>query len=490
MNPLKRLAGQTAIYGMGTIIPRLLNYLLLTPFYTRIFIQGEYGIVTELYAYVAFLMVLLTYGMETAYFRFAESEKSPIKVYSTSLIALFTTSFLFIFFINLFAQDLADVIRYSSNPEYIQYFAFIVGIDAFCAIPFAKLRQQNRALRFTIIKIVNICVNIGFNLFFLVLCPYLAEKDPDSILLRIYSDNVGVGYAFISNLIASLITIVLLLPEIVRIKLSFDITLLKRMLNYSYPLLIIGLAGMVNEVSDKILLKYLLPDNVDALAQVGIYGANYKLAVIMTLFIQMFRYAAEPFFFSEAKKKDAKKVYADVMKYFVIFCLIIFLVVILYLDIVKYFIGEDFRSGLKIVPIVLLANLFLGVFYNLSIWYKLNNLTLYGAYIAVIGAIITIVLNVILIPKIGYLGSAWATFACYFAMMVISYFWGRKIFPVKYDIKRIFIYTALALILFSISKVFRIETESLRLIINTVYLLTFLAIVIKIEKANLAQAFK
>jgi len=276
--------------------------------------QGEYGIVTELYAYVAFLMVLLTYGMETAYFRYAGSEKSPERVYSTSLISLFFTSFLFVFFITLFAQPLADLIRYSANKEYIIYFAFIVGIDAFCAIPFAKLRQQNRPLRFAIIKIINVCVNIGFNLFFLVLCPYLTKNNPESIFLSIYSENVGVGYAFISNLIATVITLILLLPEIISVKLSFDQGLIKRMLNYSYPLLIIGIAGMINEVSDKVLLKYLLPDSVNALAQVGIYGANYKLAVLMSLFIQMFRYAAEPFFFAEAKKKDAKKVYADVMK--------------------------------------------------------------------------------------------------------------------------------------------------------------------------------
>lgn len=490
MNPLKKLAGQTAIYGMGTIIPRLLNYLLLTPFYTRIFVQGEYGTVTELYAYAAFLMVLLTYGMETAFFRYAESEKSPQNVYSTSLISLFITSFIFIFFVSFYSQPIADLIRYSSNQEYIVYFAFIIGLDAFSAIPFAKLRQENKALRFTIIKIINICVNIGFNLFFLVLCPYIASKNPDSVILTFYSADVGVGYAFISNLIASIVTLILLLPDIIKIKFNFDTTLLKRMLKYSYPLLIIGLAGMINEVLDKILLKYLLPDSVDAMAQVGIYGANYKLAIIMTLFIQMFRYAAEPFFFAEAKKKDAKQVYADVMKFFVIFCLVIFLVVMMYLDVVKYFIGPDFRSGLRIVPIVLMANLFLGVFYNLSIWYKLNNLTLYGALIAIIGALITIVLNVILIPEVGYYGSAWAHFFCYFSMMMISYFWGRRVFPVNYDIRRILIYTAIALLLFSISKVFVIQIESLKLAVNTIYIILFLFIVYKIEKPGFARSFK
>jgi O-antigen/teichoic acid export membrane protein len=490
LNPLKKLAGQTAIYGMGTIIPRLLNYLLLTPFYTNIFATGQYGIVTELYAYVAFLMVLLTYGMETAFFRYAELEKSSSVVYSTSLISLFTTSFVFIIFVSIFAQPIADLIQYSANKEYIVYFAFIVGIDAFSAIPFARLRQQNRALRFTIIKIINVCVNIGFNLYFLVLCPYLSEHNPQSPLLSVYSENVGVGYAFISNLIATLVTLLLLLPEIVRIKPVFDVSLIKRMLKYAYPLLIIGLAGMINEVADKILLKYLLPDSTTALAQVGIYGANYKLAVLMTLFIQMFRYAAEPFFFSEAKKKDAKRVYADVMKFFVIFCLIIFLFVMMYIDVVKYFIGPDFRSGLGIVPIVLLANLFLGVFYNLSVWYKLNNLTLYGALIAVAGACITIILNVALIPKIGYVGSAWGHFFCYFSMMIISFFWGRKVYPVNYDIKKILLYSTLAFALFGLSKILYIEKETIRLVINTFYLLVFFVVIYVFEKSGFARSFK
>ncbi len=488
MNPLKQLAGQTAVYGMGTIVPRLLNFLLLTPFYTRVFVKGEYGTVTELYAYVAFLMVLLTYGMETAYFRFVENAKNKDKVYTTALTSLFTTSTLFVILVVIFAQPLADIIRYSANVEYIIYFAFIIGIEAFTSIPFARLRQLQKPGRFAFIKIVNVLVNIFLNFFFLWLCPYLLKSNPDSIVGLVYSENIGVGYAFISNLVATVVTLLLLIPDIIKTKIPFDRALLRSMFTYSLPLLVVGLAGMVNEVSDKIFLKYLWPDRATALDQVGIYGACFRLAVLMTLFTQMFRYAAEPFFFAQAKEKNSKTVYADVMKYFIIFGLIIFLVVMLYIDIFKYFIGSGFHEGLFIVPIVLFANLFLGIFYNLSVWYKLTNLTRYGAVIAICGAAITIVLNIVLIPKIGYLGSAWAHFTCYLVMVVISYFWGKKYFPINYDLKRIFLYVLLALVLYTISNYIKPEQFIMQLLVNTALLTIFLATVYRFEKPNLAKS--
>ncbi len=490
MNPLKQLAGQTAVYGLGTIVPRVLNFLLLTPFYTRVFIQGEYGMVTELYAYVAFLMVLLTYGMETAYFRFVENAKNKNKVFTTALTSLFTTSVLFIILVILFAQPLADIIRYSANVEYIVYFAFIIGIEAFTSIPFARLRQQKKPGRFAFIKIVNVVVNISLNFFFLWLCPILLKNNPDSIVGMVYSEDIGVGYAFISNLVATVVTLILLIPDIFKTRIQFDASLFRNMLTYSLPLLVVGLAGMVNEVSDKIFLKYLWPDPDTALNQVGIYGACFRLAVLMTLFTQMFRYAAEPFFFAQAKEKNSKIVYADVMKYFIIFGLLIFLVVMLYIDIFKYFIGSNFHEGLYIVPIVLLANLLLGIFYNLSVWYKLNNLTKYGAVIAMIGALITILLNILLIPKIGYLGSAWAHFACYFVMVVISFFWGRKYFPINYDLKRIFLYVILALLLYTASSFIKPQAFVFQMTVNTILLMVFVATVYGIEKSQLSKSAK
>ncbi len=497
MNKIKQLASQTAVYGLGTIVPRFLNFLLMTPFYTRVFILGEYGIVTELYSYAAFLFVLLTYGMETTFFRYSELEKNKDKTYSTALTSLFTTSSLFILFVLLFSKPLSGLIQYQNNTEYIIYFALIIGIDAFIAIPFAKLRQQNKALKFTLIKIINVIINVSFNFFFLWLCPRIIAQNPDSFITTFYNPEIGVGYAFISNLIATVITLIILLPDIINIHFLFDFSLLKKMLRYAFPLLIVGLAGMVNEVSDKLLFRFLItvpPEIIDGqkyvLSQLGIYGANYKLAVLMTLFIQMFRYAAEPFFFSHAKDKDSKVLYADVMKYFIIFCLIIFLLVMLFLNIFRHFIDEDYWQGLHIVPVILLANLFLGIFFNLSIWYKLNDITRYGAYIALTGAGITILLNIILIPVFGYTGASWTHFFCYLTMVILSFILGRKFFPIPYDLRRIGIYFFLALGIYFINKFVPFPSESIHLVINTIFIIVFALTVYFIERPLFKKSFK
>jgi O-antigen/teichoic acid export membrane protein len=480
LNPLKKLAGQTAVYGMGTIVPRLLNYFLLTPFYTRIFMQGEYGVITELYAYMAFLLVLLTYGMETTFFRFAEKESDPKKVFSTSLFSLFITSSLFIVLVLLFAQPIATAIRYPDNKSYIILFSLIVAVDAFSAIPFVYLRQQNKPLRFSILRIVNVLVNVGLSFFFLWICPRVLHHNPDSWVGMVYDEKVGVGYAFISNLVASLVTFLMLMPEISKLRPRVDMPLLKRMLSYSFPLLIVGLAGMINEVSDKIIFKYLLivPQGVEdadayVMAQLGIYGASYKLAVLMTLFIQMFRFAAEPFFFSQAKEANAREVYADVMKYFTIFGLFIFLGVMFFLNVVKYFIGPDFWEGLYIVPLVLLANLLMGITFNLSMWYKLNDMTRFGAYIALIGATVTIVLNILLVPRYSYLGAAWGHFGTYFVMVIISYFWGQKFFRIEYPLRRIGFYFLFAIALFLISYFMPLKNQWILGTINFILLLAY-----------------
>jgi O-antigen/teichoic acid export membrane protein len=449
----------------------------MTPFYTRVFQQGEYGVVTELYAYAALLLVLLTYGMETTFFRYSEKEKNKDLVYSTSFISLLITSVSFIVFIFLFSHPIADLIHYSSHHEYIIYFGLIIGIDAFASIPFARLRQQNKAFRFAVIKVINVVVLIVLNVFFLWVCPWIAESNPDSLLLVFYSPEIGVGYAFISNLIASIVTLILLIPDIFKIRLKFDKALLKRMLNYSFPILIVGLLGMFNDVSDKIFLKYFWPDKEEALQIVGIYGANFKLAVLLTIFTQMFRYAAEPFFFAKAKDKDSKKIYADVMKYFVIFELLIFLGVTLYIDFAKYFIDEKFWEGLRIVPIILFAKIFFGITINLSIWYKLTDKTRYGAYINLVGAIVIISFNVMLIPVWGYMASAWGQFACYFSIMLLSFFLGRKHFRVDYDIRQIFIYTVFAVVLFLIKDNLSIEDMLLRTLVSTLLILLFVGVV-------------
>lgn len=473
-NPIKRLAGETAIYGLGTIVPRLLNYFLV-PLYTWIFSQPEYGRITELYAWVAIMMVLLTYGMETAFFRYAELEKNAKRAFNTATSSILLTSVAFILIILLFLKNISAAIQYGEYKEYVALLAIIVAIDAFTALPFAYLRYQNKAKRFSVIKVLCVAINIFLNLLFILIIPRVLGDGYEELL--IYGHKSLIIYVFIANLFSSALALFLLWPELRQFQFRIDTQLLKKMLAYGLPILVIGIAGMINEVSDKILLRYFLPDSLNAEAQIGIYGANYKLAILMMLFIQMFRYAAEPFFFKEAKKKDARTIYSKVMTYFVIFTLFIFLGVTLYLDVLKYFIGPAFWIGLQIVPIVLAAKMFLGIFYNLSVWYKLTNKTLYGAIISVSGAAITIVLNIILIPKIGYMGSAWANFACYFTMMVVSFFWGRKVYKVSYNLKKIIFYCLAAGLLYLASVEFKNTLGTSNLILNTLLFVFFIVVV-------------
>jgi O-antigen/teichoic acid export membrane protein len=446
-NPIKKLASQTAVYGLSSIIGRFLNYLL-TPLYTYSFVPQEFGVVVELYTYTSFLAVILTYGMETAFFRFSESQKDSNSVFSTATISILITTFTFLLLGIFLHQNIANFLGYSQNTNYIIWFILIIAIDALTAIPFAKLRQQNKALKFALIRLVNIGVNIFLNIFFIVWAPkYFAEY-------WFYSPTIGVGYIFIANLLASFVTLIMLLPEFKFLKNGFSILLWKQMIKYAFPLLIAGLAGMINETMDRVLLKFLLPANSNIMEQIGIYGACYKISIIMTIFIQTYRYAAEPYFFNEHKKSDAKNTYAQTMKYFFIVCMFIFLLTTFYLDIVKLFIGEAYREGLNVVPILLLANLALGVFFNLSVWYKLSGQTKFGAYLTILGAVITIVANFILIPILGYTGAAWATLICYFVMTVTSYFIGQKFYIIPYDLKKIGLYFALGMLFYFVDYYF------------------------------------
>jgi O-antigen/teichoic acid export membrane protein len=487
LKPLKQLFGQTAVYGLGTVVPRLLNYVILTPFFTRIFGLGEYGVVTELYAYVVFLMVILTYGMETGFFRYAEQKKYETDVFSTTLISLFFTSSLFIVTIWIFAQPIADILGYTNNREYIIEIGLIVGIDAFAAIPFARLRQKNKAFRFATIKIAGVLLNILLNFIFLFIIPKFNLHLKYHSIACIYSPDIGVGYVFISNLVASIFTLVLLLNEIFKIKIVFNKKLWTEMIIYSLPLLVAGLAGTVNETLDRILLKHLISAENKPLEQLGIYGANYKIAVLMQLFIQMFRFAAEPFYFSKAKEKRSSELFADVMKYFVIACMLIFLIVTLYLDVFKYFIGKEFHTGLNIVPIILYAIFLLGVFFNLSIWYKLTNLTKYGAMITIFGACITFTINWLFIPKYGYIASAWAHFCCYLSMVCVSYFLGRKYYKIPYKIKRIAVYAFIPVVIYIIAQWIDINEMGLKLLMNTGLLLVYMFIIIALERKNINE---
>ena len=489
MSIYKKLAGDTAIYGMSSIIGRFINWWL-APYYTNIFAPDIYGVVTTLYAMVSFFLVLLAFGMETSYFRYANKSKDPEKVYSTSIIFLLVTSLSFILLAALFKQEAANLIEYPDNPEYILWFAIILGIDVFLNIPFARLRLKNKAVKFAFLKIVNIGFNIGFNIFFLTICPKLVENNPDSIVNLIYSPAIGVGYVFISNLLASIITLLMLLPEIFRVTFQFDKKLLWQMLSYGFPVLIVGLAGMINQNIDKILIPYLVPESQNPMHQVGIYGANYKLAVIMSMFIQAFRYAFEPFFFSRGNTKDDPQIYAKVMKYFVIFGLFIFLGMVLYIDLIKVIINQQYHEGLKIVPLILMANLFFGIYFALSLWYKLTDKTRYGAYIALIGSVITLSLNFLLIPVMGYIGSAIAVFVCFFAMMVISYLYSRKHYPVPYNLKRIGTYFIVAVFIYVLSLFFSQQAMFIKMSVNSLLLAGFVFYVFYLEKTELKSLFK
>ncbi len=488
MNPLKKLFGQTAVYGVTTIVGRFLNYLLV-PLYTYTFTPDQYGVVTELYAYAVLLQILLTYGMETGFFRFAEKNYTVDKVFSTAFSSLFTTSTLFILLVLTFDKQIAAALGYSDHVEYIVYFALIIGIDAVSAIFFARLRQQNKVFKFAAIKIFNISVNIGLNLFFILLCPDLYKHNPDSLLCSVYNPSIGVGYIFISNLVASVLTFLIFIPTLFSIKFTPDWKLLKKMLAYSLPLLITGLTGAVNEVADRIMLKFMtvvppgVPDAHEyVMYQLGIYGANAKIAVIMMLFVQAFRYAAEPFYFSYAKEKDSYKVFADVMKYYLIFALAIFLFVLLYLDIVKYFIKSTYHEGLNVVFPLLLSRMMVGVFFLLSFWYKLTDNTKYGIVIFAIGAAITVTLNYIFIPKYGYIACAWTSFVTYFSMVVISYFWGKKYLPLQFDLKSMALYFVVALGIYFVFKNIDFSSKAAEFTTATLFLLAYLAFVIKREK--------
>ncbi|PKQ62127.1 hypothetical protein BZG01_18035 [Labilibaculum manganireducens] len=481
MNPLKKLAGETVIYGVSSILGRLLNWLLV-PLYTSLFIPEDYGIVTNLMSYVAILLVVLTYGMETGYFRFASQEKEGDSTFSTGFISLIATSILFLIIIACFLNPLAVFFEIPANKSFIILLALTLGFDATTALPFAKLRKENRAVRYAGLKLINIGVNLGINLFFLLLCPWIYNNYPQIPITIIWNSEFGIGYIFLAIFVSSFINLLLLLPDILKVQLKLDRKLLIKILIYSSPILVVSICGTLNINLDKMIMPELIPESQNPLYQTGIYGANYKLAVIMTLFIQAFRYSFEPFFFSQAKEQNSKQVYADVLKYFVILGLIIFLGVMFYLDIVKILIDSRYHEGLGIVPYVLLANLFFGIFFSLSLWYKLTDNTRFGAYIAIIGVVITIVLNILLVPIFGYMGAAYSVLACFLVITVISYIAGQKYYPVPYDLKGILFYLLLATTIFAISTYFNPENQWLKMAEKTPLLLLFMIVFIQKER--------
>jgi O-antigen/teichoic acid export membrane protein len=476
---MKRLAKDTAIYGLSSIIGKFLNWCLV-PLYTYVLeSSADYGIVTNLYAWTALLLVILTYGMETGFFRFANKNRDEApKVYGTTMISVGFTSLLFAVICVIFSHPIANGMGYPKFPEFIAMLAIVVSMDAFDAIPFAYLRYKNRPIKFAALKLFMIFTNIFFNIFFLVICPWLQKKAPE-LIGWFYNPHYGVGYIFVANLISTAAVTLALLPDILEAKFRLDTALLKKMLQYSLPLLMLGIAGIIDQTIDKIIFPFLFEDKAYAAAQLGIYGACFKISMVMMMFTQAFRYAYEPFIFSQYKDKNSTAAYADAMKYFIIFSLLIFLGMVFYLDIFKYIIRSDYWAGLRVVPIVLFSYLFQGVFFNLSLWYKLTDKTMYGAWISIVGSVITIAINIIFVPVFSYMASAWASFACYFVMMLISYFLGQKYMPIKYDLKTIGIYTLVTLALYGVSLFVTTPYLWLNLLIKTILLFLFVALLVK-----------
>ena len=439
MSKLDSLVKDTAIYGLSSIVGKFLNYLLV-PLYTYLLANtDDYGIVTNLYAWTALLLVILTYGMETGFFRFANKEGYDAKqVYKTAYIALLSSSVLFAALCVVFQQPIANVLDYPNHSEFIALMAVTVAIDAFASIPFAYLRYQKRPILFATLKLLFVLLNIGFNILFLVI---LGKTD--------------VIYVFISNILATSIQTLCLLPFCLPRGARFSWSVLREMLRYSLPLLILGVAGIMNQTLDRILFPKLYPYE-DANAQLGIYGACFKVAMVMMMFTQAFRYAYEPFVFSKHKNRQSAEAYADVMKYYIIFSFLILLGVIFYLDIFRYIISDAYWEGLKIVPIVLWTYVFQGVYFNLSFWYKLTDETKWGAYFSLIGLVITLVLQIVGVPRIGYWASCGSSLVCYLVIMLLSYFIGQKKAPIPYDLKSIGGYTALTIALLAIYYILRI----------------------------------
>ncbi len=482
MAGLKQLAKETAIYGLSSIVGKFLNWCLV-PLYSYVLADAsEYGIVTNLYAWTALVIIILTYGMETGFFRFVnndiEDEKKTNRVYSTTLTSLAVTSTIFAVLCVLFRHQIANGMGYGAYPEFIAMLGVTVSMDAFGSIPFSYLRYKNRSLTFAALKLMMIFVNILCNLFFLVGCPMIMDWKPE-LIDWFYNPSYGVGYIFVSNIISTSVVTIALLPYVFVGRYTFDWSLLKKMLRYSMPLLLFGIAGIMNQTIDKIIFPVLYPDPQEGMQQLGIYGASFKVAMIMMMFTHAFRFAYEPFVFSKHGSRDSKESYADAMKYYVIAALLIFLGMVFYLDLLQYVLGPQYREGLRVIPIVLITYLVQGVVYNLSLWYKLIDKTIFGAWFSVIGFVITLVINVLFIPKYSYWACAFASLASYIVMMLLSYFIGQRYYAIVYPLKSIGVYVVLTLALWIAGVVIEVPNFWFRMVYRTGLLVVFVVYVVK-----------
>ena len=468
-------------------MPRFINYIFS---FVLTYIFKEPAALAPnavFFGYISFFNIIFTYGMETAFFNFANKAEDKDRVYSTALISILFSAVFFSALLILFSDSLATLMKEPGHGNFVRWCVLVVATDAVMAIPLAKLRLNNQAKKFASINIIKVLLIVGINIFIFIVCKRAFESGENSVLANLYDPEIGIGYAFIANLLANIFCIALLSVEFKTMTYVFDKALWIKMFSYSWPLLILGLAGMVNETFDRIVLKYLLPENI-ADHQVGVYSNCYKIAMLMSIFTQAFKYAAEPFFFNSVKNKNSQKTNALVMKYYILFCLFLFLGTMMNLPWIKFAVSEKYRVGLAVVPILLIANLCVGVYFNLSIWYKLTGRTKFGATITVIGAIITLIINFLFIPKYGYMACAWATLVSYATMMVISYITGQKYYPIKYNLRSVFVFTFIALSLYFISTMYAdINNKKIQLIINNFLLFIFAYLFYKLEFDNLKK---
>lgn len=475
---LKSLVKDTALYGISSIVGRFLNYLLVPLYTIKITAEnGGYGVVTNVYAYTALLLTLLTFGMETTLFRFSTKEgEDSDKVYSTVLWLVTGVAIVFALLCLVFNTSISSVMGYADHPEYIACMTTTVAIDAVQSIMFAHLRQKGRPLKFVTLKMSFIISNIALNLFIFLVAPLLQTAHPE--WMTWYNPEYNVGYIFIVNLICTASVTFGFIPELKGLLMGFDYRLARRMLRYAMPILVLGIAGILNQVADKITYLFIMP-GIEGEVQLGIYGACAKIAMIMAILLQAFRYAYEPFIFNQSRDKNKDSLCAVTMKYFIIFTLLAFLVVVLYIDIFKYLVGSTYWEGLRVVPIVMMAEIFMGIYFNLSFWYKLNDKTYWGAIMSVIACAVLLAVNIIFVPRFGYIACAWGGVAGYGTAMLLSYFIGQHYHPIHYDIKSILIYFGLALVLFGVSQILPISNQWLSMGANTVLLGIFIVYIIK-----------
>ncbi|MEK6152796.1 oligosaccharide flippase family protein [Flavobacteriaceae bacterium 3-367] len=483
MTLFQKLFKQTFIYGLATVLPRMLSFILV-PLYTEVMAPGSYGEVTLIFAWFAIFNVVLAYGMETAFFRFYSKSDNKNSVVSTALVSLGSTTMVFALLALGFQESLADFLNI--DPQYIQYVIFILALDALVVVPFAWLRANERPARYAVVKITNVAVNLGLNIFLLLVLPGLVEAEPEGVFQSIYRPNFQISYIFISNLIASGITFLMMFRIYLRRPYVFDAVLWRRMMKYAAPVMIAGIAFTINEVFDRVMLSELLHPDV-AKDEIGKYSACYKLALFMTLFATAFRMGIEPFFFSHSTSENPQRAYAQITNYFVILGSIILLAVVVFADVLKIIFIQDsaYWEAMTVVPIIVLASFFLGIYHNLSVWYKVTDRTKFGAYISVIGAILTIVINYTFIPDFGYRASAMATLVAYGTMMFLSFFFGRMYYPIPYNFRKITFYLVLSIV-FSVLSFYIFNRN---LIVGSILLLVFLGLVYKLENDKLKKIF-